>query len=268
MSKARKPTGNFSLRHSSFVLDSTLGIRPSTFTFPAAAPLRGWLAGTWRALFCAVAIFMLARRLAGALSPLDSLGLAICGLCIVGAAVAARAGRRSLWSSAFVSAATLVLGIAMSLPGTGAAGLLVFWALLLFEEGWTWTPLLRHPHRLLPAARPAQHLPSPADDSVLQQLTLRNADGVAELSGWLRMPLESGQRSGNLHVAFCPPFDCVPEIEIEQLEGPPARIKAAQVLPYGARLEVKLAEASEKAGSIALRFSALASRAPRGRQLH
>ena len=96
----------------------------------------------------------------------------------------------------------------------------------------------------------------PATD-VLQQLTLSRAkDGSQQLAGWLRMPVGVGQRTGNLHVAFCPPFAKTPEIECEQLSGPPCRIKVAQRLLYGARLELKLAVAATEADSVLLRFSA------------
>ncbi len=80
----------------------------------------------------------------------------------------------------------------------------------------------------------------PASD-VMQQLTLRaTAEGGQELSGWLRMPLAAGQRSGTLHVAFCPPFDRAPEIQVEAVAGPDCRIKTADALPYGVRIEVKV----------------------------
>ena len=81
----------------------------------------------------------------------------------------------------------------------------------------------------------------------MQQLTLRaTADGGQELSGWLRMPLAAGQRTGSLHVAFCPAFGQAPQVEVEPVCGPDCRIKAAQVLPYGARLDVKLDEPAKR----------------------
>jgi hypothetical protein len=92
---------------------------------------------------------------------------------------------------------------------------------------------------------------------VLQQLTLsRDAEGRRQLSGWLRLPMEAGQRSGNLHVAFCPPFAEPPEVAFEQSGGPAGAIKAGQVLSYGARLEVKLAAPAQQPESVLVRFSA------------
>ncbi len=92
---------------------------------------------------------------------------------------------------------------------------------------------------------------------VLQQLTLsRSAAGGQSLAGWLRMPVAAGQRTGNLHVAFCPPFTRVPELAFQQVSGPACRVKAAQLLPYGVRLELKLGASAAQADSVLLRFSA------------
>ena len=104
-------------------------------------------------------------------------------------------------------------------------------------------------------------LPAAADDApaeeVLQQLTRSQAaDGSEELSGWLRMVFAAGQRTGSLHVAFCPPFAETPELAFDQLDGPDARIKTAQLLPYGVRLDLKLAAAPDDPGSVLLQFSA------------
>lgn len=96
----------------------------------------------------------------------------------------------------------------------------------------------------------------PAAD-VRQQLTLRaTGDGGRELSGWLRMPLAAGQRSGMLHVAFCPPFDRAPEVQVEAVAGPDCRIKTAESLPYGVRLEVKLDRPADEEESVLLWFFA------------
>ncbi len=66
------------------------------------------------------------------------------------------------------------------------------------------------------------------------------------MSGWLRMPFAAGQRTGSVHVAFCPPLRATPELLVEQIGGPEARVKTAQLLPYGVRLDLKLAVAAEE----------------------
>jgi hypothetical protein len=96
----------------------------------------------------------------------------------------------------------------------------------------------------------------PAED-VLQQLTLsQDAAGGQRLCGWLRLRLAAGQRSGVVHVAFCPPFPRTPELSLEQLDGPAARVRTAQLLPHGVRLDLKLAVAASSGGSVLLRFAA------------
>ncbi len=183
------------------------------------------------------------------------------------------------------TATVLALGVALSLPGTTAGGLAAFWAVLIVEEFWAWRPgalrLLRRgsaaprpvrfdraerhsPHQPPAGTSPTPTQPETAFDSsaippgdVLQQLTrsLSN-DGVEQLAGWLRMPFSVGQRTASVHVAFCPPFSKTPELSVEQLDGPTARIKTAQLLPHGARLDLKLAATAEEPSAVLLKFSA------------
>jgi hypothetical protein len=70
------------------------------------------------------------------------------------------------------------------------------------------------------------------------------------------VPLSAGQRSSSVHVAFCPPFARTPKVALQQLDGPPARIRTVQLLPYGVRFDLKLAAVSEAAQSLLLEFSA------------
>jgi hypothetical protein len=177
--------------------------------------------------------------------------------------------------SLLLSACVAILGLSLVLPETPLGGLLAFWTVVIVEEIWTWRPLGRRNRRPAPPAGTASQdapqlrivgdepapSPSAADDvppqEVLQQLTRSQAaDGSEQLVGWLRMAFAAGQRTGSLHVAFCPPFAKTPELMVEQLDGPDARIKTAQLLPYGVRLDLKLAAAPAAPGSVLLQFSA------------
>ena len=94
-------------------------------------------------------------------------------------------------------------------------------------------------------------------DNLLQQLTLsREADGRQRLDGWVRACMAAGQRTEAVHVAFCPPFPRTPELSWEQVSGPAARIQTAQLMPYGARLELKLAAAAAAPTSVLVRLTA------------
>jgi hypothetical protein len=166
----------------------------------------------------------------------------------------AQAGRfRSAALAGSVSAAVVLCGVSLSWSGGGWSAVLPFWAVLAGEELWGW--------RRWAASRQGSprgmKVECPPAENVWQQFTLsRDEDGTARLAGWLRVPLAAGQRTGAVHVAFCPPFRETPEVAWEQTDGPEARIRAAQVLPYGARLDLKLAAAAEESGSVVLRFTA------------
>jgi len=101
--------------------------------------------------------------------------------------------------------------------------------------------------------------PAWPDGNVLQQFVRsRGADGSEHLTGWLRIPFTAGQRTGSEHVAFCPPFEKTPHVTVEQLDGPAVRVKTAQLLPHGVRLDLKLATVAEEPDSVVLQFSARA----------
>ena len=68
--------------------------------------------------------------------------------------------------------------------------------------------------------------------------------------------LAAGQRTASVHIAFCPPFAQTPEVSAEQTAGPPARLKTVQVLPYGARFDLKLAAACPESADVLLEFIA------------
>jgi hypothetical protein len=62
--------------------------------------------------------------------------------------------------------------------------------------------------------------------------------------GTVRARLARGQRRTNVHLAFCPPFARIPQVDFRRVDGPPARVTLGRLYAYGARLEVKLDEAA------------------------
>jgi hypothetical protein len=198
--------------------------------------------------------------------------------------------RGDLIMDVLLGVSLMIFAAALSLPGTIAWGLACFWLLIAAYEIWAWAPRAgqwrrraRHEKtgmeqfRIDPAQSVAAHiepvsmLPGAISDSltapnwpakgVTQQLTRSTtAQGGDLLCGALRLDLAAGQRTGNLHVAFCPPFAATPEITAEQIDGPEARIKIAQLLPYGVRMDVKLNAPSDEPASMVVRFSARAER--------
>lgn len=232
------------------------------------------------------------RRMDGAMTrPLDA-----AGLLIAAATLAAGAGlvRWALWfsrrqrpphrpaifGSAALSVAVVGVAVAMSLPGSPPLGLAALWLFVGVEELWglrpaTWkwwpgrgasapvcAPSLRAEETqgvTGPAAWPEGSAAEPPAENVSQQLTRsRASDGTETLTGFLRVPLAAGQRNSSVHLAFCPPFGRTPRVSLQQLAGPEMRIKVAQVLPYGARCDLKLVGMSEAAAVVLLRFTAVA----------
>ena len=262
--------------------------------YPRSVDLARWTAGLLVVVLVLCAALLCWRRGVGALSnPLDLASLVAVALPVVAMAAAARAlggfcrpaaqwGALEACRAVLLSASVLATGAALSLHGTTPAGLVALWGILIAEEAWALCPgklpvLPAMPRWRRPRFWPvrvdapqtiAPHTPAhsddrpivvdtPPDETVTQQLTRsRAADGTEHLSGWLRIPMAFGQRTANVHVAFCPPFPHTPRARVKQLEGPEARIKTVQLLPYGVRFDLKLREPSESAAALLLQFSA------------
>lgn len=178
----------------------------------------------------------------------------------------------------------LVAAVSLSLPGSGWLALAGLWGVVVAGEVVPWYPLplppLRWPRRVFPGVRrtrrdppqrPAPHVvasgpPAPSGlpaAEVFQQFTRRQlADGAEEIAGWLRIPLAAGQRTENTHVAFCPPLAAAPQLHVKQVEGPAARMKTAQLLSYGVRLDLKLTEPAAEDTCILLEFNARTNARP------
>jgi hypothetical protein len=177
-------------------------------------------------------------------------------------------------SRLLTSVGVVSLAVALTVSGTPLDATLALWIPIAVEEFWAWGGRVRRiwPRALLgtsgraveedlatrhPPPVPRHPFHHVADDVVVQrQIRSRAADGTETLRGWLRAAVAPGQRSASVHVAFCPPFPRTPRVLVEQREGPPTRIKTVQVLPHGARFDLKLAQPSESAAHIVLEFSA------------
>lgn len=104
-------------------------------------------------------------------------------------------------------------------------------------------------------------VPYPADQ--LQALIrTRMSTDVECIHGWTRGYFAAGERSINLHLAFCPPLASLPEVECNQALGPPATIKVGQAEPFGLRLEVRLDKTPAEPTEVVVEFQAVADSAP------
>lgn len=184
--------------------------------------------------------------------------------------------------------AALLSGAAISLPGSSWPGLALLWGCLVAELGYAafderrrigrWEPpressaaQLRSeligggvgPVNLESAAGDALdheaipgHGESLPDDVVQQVIRRQEPDGSEWITGILRVRFEPGQRTAHTHVAFCPPFPAMPACEAEPVSGPDAQLTVGQVLPQGARFDLRLEACSPAADSVVLEFAA------------
>jgi hypothetical protein len=235
-------------------------------------------------LLSAAAAVVMARALVGALqTPLEPAVLLTACLLVTVAAVVVRLGWLLPLVGTRISRLDLTVMVVTSFAATTlCSGLcsprdtlpemaLLLRVVIVLEEGcaWLWFLRKRGQNYFSPTKSPSNRPPHEKNSSdpfitetipaaeVLQRLTRSQAvDGAEELAGWLRLPFAPGQRTGNVHVAFCPPLRIAPEMAVEQIEGPEARIKTAQLLPYGARFDLKLAVAAEGPTTVLLQFTA------------
>ncbi len=179
-----------------------------------------------------------------------------------------------LAASGITTLATLALAAAVSLPASPPQGLLGLWLAILTGESLglrgLLSPPLPLPRRKAPLAKLADPPPlaetttqpaysprvSPHEISQQVQRALTQ-DQRDSCFGWVRAHFHAQQRTENLHLAFCPPFLTTPTVDLQQLDGPPLQIKAAQVLPYGARVELRLARASDQPVTATIGFTAV-----------
>jgi hypothetical protein len=261
-----------------------LGIPPADFPF--GPQLARTVASSLLALLALAGLLICIRRASGALvEPLPAPVLVGLGGLLALAAVAFRAafrpvrrrGSRATFYSnwAAPSAVLMLWAVGLSLHEASSGGLIGLWGLLLAEESWSWgrvrqnsvtrkepNDMARHASVALPqsarSAIGATVLGEENEDieAISQQVVRRRQlDGSEAIEGWVRAEFSPGQRHGAAHIAICPPLDRVPQCFAEQMDGPAAQIKIAEVLPYGARFEIKLDKPAEQATSVIVEFS-------------
>jgi hypothetical protein len=71
--------------------------------------------------------------------------------------------------------------------------------------------------------------------------------GTDCLRGRINVEIAAGARTAHGHVGFCPAFEVTPAVEVTtDYDGVEATVAAAEVLPWGVRVEVRLAEPAEE----------------------
>ena len=213
----------------------------------------------------AVGLFLLQRRFAGALStPLPAPQFIATGALLAAWAVAVRKlshATPALTALAFV--AILLIALACSYPGSRIIDWLV-WPTAMFAAALF--PLNLPLAATRSGARPTDSPPTPIPldaepEHVLQQITrIRNADGTEVIRATLVGEFETGERQTTLYIAFCPPFERLPQVEVEVADDLEATVKLTQVLHNGAQIEVRLAEPAEEFSRVTIELFATDSR--------
>lgn len=198
-------------------------------------------------ILAAGAAVLLWRRLAGGLhGPLLwpvglCTGLVLCGL-TAGFRRSSRRGwscivtRRGWLADASVTALVAVAGASLTLGGTSPEGILALWVPVVIGETWGWS---QRGQRELPG----RVWLDPRHNLVQRFVRFRTDGGEDTVEGVVRCCLAPRQRSGCVHVAFCPPFAAPPRITVRQVSGPKARVRVGLGLAQGMRVDVRLADA-------------------------
>ncbi len=201
-------------------------------------------------IFVALAIgaFLLARRAAGAFSaplPVPQL-LATAVVAAAWAIVVRELSARRPLPIALALIVLLMLAVASSYPGARIIDWLA-WPTAMFA-------VVLCPPRLgnvLPLPEREGH---EADaEQVLQQLTrIRTEGGHEAIRGLLVGEFAPGERQLTLYTAFCPPFERLPQVEVNVADDSDATVKLTQVLHNGAQLELRLPHPTEERTNVTI----------------
>ena len=110
-------------------------------------------------------------------------------------------------------------------------------------------PALRPAAPFDAAAAPIGAAPVPGH--LLQRFERYDADGADCLRGRIAVAVPQGARTAHGHVGFCPPFAQTPTVDVTtEYDGVEAVVSAAEILPWGVRIECRLDEPAEEAFEI------------------
>ena len=115
------------------------------------------------------------------------------------------------------------------------------------------------PQALRPARRSSPAAPPAAltTDQVLQQLArIRTVAGNEAVRGTLVAEFAAGQREAMLYVAFCPPFERLPDVDAHVADDSTATVRVAQRLHNGAQLDVRLPAPADNSLTVTVEFFA------------
>lgn len=80
--------------------------------------------------------------------------------------------------------------------------------------------------------------------------------GAEFVRGRIRGRFSGNDRSLQLHVGFCPPLSRIPEVAVEQIDGPTVQVQVGHCQVYGVRVDLRLTTADRSADDVWLEILA------------
>ncbi|MFM8735133.1 MAG: hypothetical protein ACKOC8_08070 [Pirellulales bacterium] len=214
------------------------------------------------AVMCGVVLAM--RRLTGGFTVAEpAVTWSVTAAFIALVAAADLAARGSGWHVAALAArAALILGVAAVAlpPRSGDVASPAAVALAVGVAAWR-TPRPRatstaeRPRRTAPPRRTPTAAEEPRRGRAerlpgrLVQTFERyeSTDGVDCLRGRVTVAIPAGSKAAHAHLGFCPSFTATPSVTVStEYDGVDAIVTAAEVLPWGVRVECRLTEPAEE----------------------
>ncbi len=221
------------------------------------------------------ALVVFVRRVSGGFtagpSPSMTWGVAATGVALIAAIdTAIHAGMIGQWTGilarlgAFLAVAAMIPSgppVGSVIAGMVALGLVSTAALLpLRGIGW---PADSTSHDEIPLRRmrlAAPPTPGLAERERGQEATLgmppglrqrlerfQSSDGVDHVVGRILIDVATGSRTGHGHLGFCPPFVAMPAVDVtSEDDSVEVVVSAAEVVPWGVRVECRLSEPAEE----------------------
>jgi len=169
--------------------------------------------------------------------------------------IAARMGYALAWAAVGLPPATEApIDMLLFLSATGIAGTIIAEPFVRSRPG-PWLADLgrrvrrpqRDPRRPRMFTPPPTARPTESHGHLIQRFERYELDGIDCLRGMLALTVPQGARSAHSHVGFCPSFRQVPTIEATTAyDGVEAVVTAAEVVPWGVRIECRLDEPAEE----------------------
>lgn len=103
------------------------------------------------------------------------------------------------------------------------------------------------PGSLTVALAPPPDVASPPGRLQQRLERYESAEGADCVAGHVRLSIPAGSRTTHAHIGFCPAFAATPTVEVStEYDGVEAVVTAAEVLPWGVRIECRLSEPAEE----------------------